>query len=97
MKKRTPAVYIMTNKPYGTLYVGVTSCLIQRVWQHRHKEIEDFTSRSDLDKLVWYEVHETMESAIPKEKAIKYWKREWKVKRIEALNSDWKDLYPYIL
>jgi len=93
---KVPTVYIMTNKPYGTLYIGVTSDLIQRVWQHKNKVIKGFTNKYNLNKLIWYEVHETMESAIKKEKLMKYWYREWKINVIEEMNKEWVDLYDSI-
>ena len=68
---KTPCVYILASKPNGTLYIGVTSNLIQRVWQHKNNLVEGFTKRYGVHCLVWHEVHETMESAIRKEKALK--------------------------
>ena len=89
----TPAVYILTNRPDGVLYVGVTSNLAQRVWSHRNDLAEGFTKRYRLHTLVWYEVHESMESAIRREKAIKKWNRAWKTELIEKTNLGWTDLY----
>ena len=77
----------------GTLYVGVTSNLLQRVWQHKEDMVEGFTKRYGVHLLVWYEAHDTMNSAIAREKAIKGWKRAWKIELIEAENSDWRDRY----
>ena len=94
---RQPCVYIVTNKRNGTLYVGVTSNLPGRIWQHKNKVVPGFTQKHKLDRLVWYEVHETMESAIQREKAVKYWKRYWKLKAIEEMNPDWRDLYEEII
>ena len=94
---RQPCVYIVTNKRNGTLYVGVTSNLPGRIWQHKNKVVPGFTNEHKLDRLVWYEVHETMESAIQREKAVKYWKRYWKLKAIEEMNPDWRDLYEEII
>jgi putative endonuclease len=91
-----PSVYIMTNQRNGTLYIGVTSSLIQRVWQHKHGVIEGFTKKYGLHVLVWYELHATMESAITREKALKFWKRIAKLRIIEQMNPDWLDLYPEI-
>ncbi len=91
--EKQPCVYILTNKRNGTLYVGVTSNLVKRIWEHKNKVVEGFTQKYDLKKLVWYELHETMESAIQREKAVKYWKRYWKLKAIEEMNPDWRDLY----
>ncbi len=89
---RQPHVYIVTNQRNGTLYVGVTSNLIKRIWEHKTKAVKGFTQKYGLDRLVWYEPHETMESAIQREKAIKNWKREWKLKAIEEMNPNWRDL-----
>ena len=94
---KLPAVYIMTNKPNGTLYVGVTSELIGRVWQHKEHVADGFTKKYDLTKLVYFEQHQTMESAILREKQLKQWNREWKVKLIQQQNTEWLDLYETIL
>jgi putative endonuclease len=92
MRQRLPCVYILTNTRNGTLYIGVTSDLPSRVWQHKNHQAAGFTSRYRLETLVWYEVHDTMESAIRREKAIKEWKRAWKIKLIEDQNPYWRDL-----
>ena len=89
----TPCVYILANKPHGVLYVGVTSNLPQRVWQHQNDLAPGFTQRYRVHTLVWYEVHETMESAITREKRIKEWRRAWKIELIEKVNPHWRDLY----
>jgi putative endonuclease len=81
----------------GTLYVGVTSDLIKRVWEHKSDAVEGFTRRYRVHDLVWYEQHGTMESAILREKAIKEWKRAWKIRLVEASNALWRDLYPELL
>lgn len=94
--ERQPCVYILTNKENGTLYVSVTSCLSKRIWQHKNKLIEGFSKKYDLDRLVWYEMHENMLSAIAREKAIKCWKRQWKLEVINSFNPEWKDLYKEI-
>ena len=91
--ERQPCVYILTNRRNGTLYVGVTSNLPNRIWEHKSKVVKGFTSKYNLDKLVWYEIHETMESAIQREKAIKYWRRRWKLKTITEMNPHWRDLF----
>ena len=88
-----PCVYIMASKRNGTLYTGVTSNLTQRVWQHKNNLVEGFTERYGIHTLVWYEVHETMISAITREKKIKNWKRIWKLALIEKTNPEWRDLY----
>jgi putative endonuclease len=90
---KQPAVYILTNKRNGTLYVGVTSNLVKRVWEHKSGAADGFTKRYDLHELVWYELHESMESAIEREKRLKNWKRVWKLGLIEENNPDWHDLY----
>ena len=90
---KQPCVYILASRRNGTLYVGVTSNVIQRVWQHKNDLVEGFTKRYRVHTLVWYESHETMESAIAREKAIKEWQRGWKLDLIEKGNPEWKDLY----
>ena len=90
--EKQPCVYLLTNKRNGTLYVGVTSNLPKRVWEHKTKVVKGFTEKYSVDKLVWYERHETMESAIQREKFMKFWKRHWKLKTIEEMNPDWRDL-----
>ena len=94
MRERQPAVYIMASERNGTLYTGVTSQLPQRVWQHREGSFDGFTRRYRCKLLVWYELHETMESAILREKQIKGGSRAKKVKLIEPSNPRWRDLYP---
>ncbi len=94
---RQPAVYMLANKKNGTLYIGVTSNLVERVWEHRNNFVEGFTKRCGVHNLVWYELHESMESAIQREKRLKDWKREWKLHLIERTNPDWKDLYRAII
>ena len=84
---------MLASKRNGTLYVGVTSDLVQRVWRHKNGLVKGFTERYGVHMLVWYEVHETMESAIMREKAIKKWNRSWKVRLIEEGNPTWRDLY----
>jgi putative endonuclease len=94
---KQPAVYILASRKHGTLYVGVTSDLIKRIWEHKNNAAESFTKRYGIHTLVWYEQHDTMESAIAREKAIKEWKRKWKVKMIERSNPEWNDLYNGLL
>ena len=91
--KMQPCVYILASKRNGTLYTGVTSNLIKRVWEHKQHAVAGFTKKYNVTQLVWYEVHETMESAISREKQIKNWKRVWKINVIEAMNPQWRDLY----
>ena len=90
---KLPCVYILANKPNGTLYIGVTSNLVHRVWQHKNDVIEGFTKQYNVHHLVWYEVHETMDAALTREKALKWWKRAWKITLIEESNPTWTDLY----
>ena len=92
-KMKQPCVYIMTNPRNGTLYIGVTSDLIRRVWQHKNEVADGFTKKYKLHNLVWYEPHATMESAITREKVLKFWHRIWKIRIIEQANPDWLDLY----
>lgn len=92
----TPAVYLLASQRNGTLYIGVTSNLIQRIWQHREGFAEGFTKKYGVKTLVWYEQHATMESAIAREKALKKWNRAWKLKLIEQTNPQWRDLWPEI-
>ncbi|MCP5241075.1 MAG: GIY-YIG nuclease family protein [Zoogloeaceae bacterium] len=94
---KQPCVYLLASKRNGTLYVGVTSNLAQRIWQHKEGVAEGFTKEHGVKTLVWYEVHESMESAIAREKAIKEWRREWKLSLIEKQNPEWRDLYAEII
>jgi putative endonuclease len=89
---RQPAVYIMASDRNGTLYVGVTSDLMGRVYQHRTKAMEGFTARYDVNRLVWFQMCDTMEAAIQREKQLKNWRRKWKLDLIEAGNPRWRDL-----
>jgi len=91
-----PAVYLLASQRNGTLYIGVTSNLIQRIWQHREGLAEGFTKKYRVKTLVWYEQHATMESAIAREKALKKWNRAWKLRLIEETNPQWRDLWPEI-
>ena len=90
---KSPAVYIMTNRANGVLYIGVTSNLIARVWQHREKRLDGFSSRYNLTQLVWYELHFTMESAILREKQLKAGNRARKCALVEGSNPNWLDLW----
>jgi putative endonuclease len=94
--ERLPCVYLLASDRNGTLYVGVTSNLVARIWQHREHQAEGFTSRYGVTRLVWYEMHDTMGSAIEREKRIKKWNRAWKVEMIDAMNPSWRDLWPDI-
>jgi putative endonuclease len=86
-------VYLLASKSYGTLYVGSTSDLVRRVWEHRIKAVPGFTAQYGVDHLVWYEQYETLEAAMLREKRIKGWKRDWKIELIERDNPRWMDLY----
>jgi putative endonuclease len=90
---KQPAVYIIANKKNGTTYTGVTSMLIQRIWQHKHGIASGFASKHNCNLLVWYELHETMESAIRREKQIKAGSRSAKGILIAKKNPEWNDLY----
>ena len=94
---KQPAVYILASTRNGTLYTGVTSDLVKRIWEHRNNVVEGFTRRYGVHRLVWYELHESMESAIQREKRLKEWKRAWKLELIEGTNPDWQDLYDAIV
>ena len=86
-------VYILANKRNGTLYLGVTSDLVKRVWQHKNGWVQGFTKKYGVKKPVYYEIHETAENAITREKQLKKWRRAWKLELIEEQNSQWRDLY----
>jgi putative endonuclease len=92
MLKR-PCVYIVTNHRHGTLYIGVTSDIALRLWQHRAGVFEGFSKRYGLRLLVWFEMHDDMESAIVREKQLKKWNRGWKIELVEKMNPTWRDLY----
>lgn len=90
-------VYIITNKPFGTLYIGVTSDLAKRIYEHEEKLVDGFSKRYALDKLVYYEIYEDIGQAIAKEKQLKEWKRNWKLPQVMESNPGWKDLYDNII
>jgi putative endonuclease len=92
-----PCVYMMASSRNGTLYIGVTSNLVGRVWQHKNNVVEGFTEKYAVHQLVWYEPHSNMESALAREKALKKWNRIWKLRLIEQLNPEWQDLYDQLL
>jgi len=94
---RQPAVYIPASKRNGTLYIGVTSDLVKRVWEHRYGLVEGFSKRYGVHRLVWYEPHGSVESAIQREKRLKEWKRSWKIRSVEKINPGWEDLYSKIV
>jgi putative endonuclease len=89
-----PCAYILASQRHGTLYVGVTSNLVRRLWQHREAVLPGFTTAHDVKRLVRYELFATMEGAIAREKQLKRWHREWKINLIESENPDWGDLSP---
>ena len=90
-------VYILANRSYGAMYIGVTADLVKRIWQHREQHSEEFTKRYGVTRLVWFEQHESIIEAIRREKQIKKWNRDWKINLIQEKNPDWADLYPSLL
>ncbi|NJM49776.1 MAG: GIY-YIG nuclease family protein [Sphingomonadales bacterium] len=92
MRQRSPCVYILASQKRGTLYIGVTSDLAQRIWQHRNGETHGFTARYRVYRLVHAEFFEMMPDAIAREKQLKRWHRQWKINLIEESNPDWRDL-----
>ncbi|MGI9832755.1 GIY-YIG nuclease family protein [Vibrio vulnificus] len=88
-----PCVYILASQPYGTLYIGVTSDLIQRIWQHKNGESDGFTKKYRVLHLVYFEQFEATSDAILREKQLKKWNRQWKIQLIESANPHWLDLY----
>ena len=95
--EKQPVTYILASRRNGTLYVGVTSDLVGRIWQHRHHVVPGFSDRYSVIHLVWYELHETMEGAISREKQLKKWNRAWKIRLIEEANPYWNDLWMDII
>jgi len=89
--------YIMASGRNGTIYIGSTSDLVRRVYQHREGSIDGFTRRHGCKHLVWFEVHDSIEGARGRERRMKKWKRLWKLREIEAINPDWADLYETLL
>ncbi|HEX3097773.1 MAG TPA: GIY-YIG nuclease family protein [Usitatibacter sp.] len=94
--ERNFAVYIMASKRNGTLYIGVTSDLPKRAWEHRESVADGFTKDYGVKILAWYEMHDNAESAITREKRLKKWNRAWKIRLIEERNPGWNDLFPEI-
>ena len=90
-------VYILASKRNGTLYIGVTSNLVKRIWEHKNNLVNGFTAKYTTHLLVYYEMHQVMNEAITREKQLKKWKRDWKIRLIEESNPYWRDLYPEIL
>lgn len=91
-----PAIYVLASKKNGTLYIGVTSNLVQRIWQHRNRQCSGFTKRYNIRRLVYFELYEDMVTAIMREKQLKKWNRAWKLKLIEKQNPKWIDLWHQI-
>ena len=89
-------VYILASKIGGTLYIGVTNDLVRRVFEHKSKFVSGFTKKYDVVKLVYYEQYDSVENAIQREKRLKKWNRQWKIRLIEERNPNWDDLYPGI-
>jgi len=94
---KQPAVYILASQRNGTLYIGVTSNLVQRVWQHKNNGVVGFTEKYHVHMLVYFELHEDMHEAIRREKQLKKWNRKWKLRLIEKDNPGWNDLYDDIV
>jgi putative endonuclease len=92
-----PAVYILASSRNGTLYIGVSGNLVRRIWQHRKDFTEGYSCKYQVHKLVWYELHGSMEAAIVREKQLKKWRRVWKLELIEAANPYWRDLWSEII
>jgi len=90
-------VYILANKFNGTLYIGVTSNLVRRVWQHKEKLVKGFTEKYGIDKLIYFETYNDIDLAIQREKSLKEWKREWKIDLVKRDNPQWRDLYQEII
>ncbi|MBV8755566.1 MAG: GIY-YIG nuclease family protein [Hyphomicrobiales bacterium] len=86
-------VYLLASRRYGTLYLGVTNNLVRRVYEHKTKAAPGFTKRYNVDRLVWFEIHDEILSAIEREKKLKKWRRDWKIRLIEESNPNWADLY----
>lgn len=94
--EKTFWVYMLASGFNGTLYLGITSDLQKRIWEHKNNVVEGFTKKYNVHDLVWFERHETAEAAITREKQMKEWRREWKISRIREMNPEWKDLYSEI-
>lgn len=90
-------IYILASKRNGTLYIGSTTNLVGRVWQHKHKTVKGFTEKYNVDKLVYFETVDEPKSMVLRERQLKRWKRDWKIKLIEEKNPEWNDLYEEIL
>ena len=97
MREKQPCIYILASKRNGTLYIGVTSDLVKRVWEHKNDLVEGFTKKYAVHRLMYYEMLENMESAIQREKQLKKWNRDWKIDLIEKGNPEWHDLYDSLI
>jgi putative endonuclease len=97
MRERQPCVYILASKRNGTHYIGVTSDLIKRVWEHKNDLVDGFTKKYGVHQLMYFEMHEDMASAIQREKQLKKWNRNWKIQLIEKENPEWADLYESLI
>jgi putative endonuclease len=97
MRERQPCVYILASKRNGTLYIGVTSDLIKRVWEHKNDLVDGFTKEYGVHQLVYFEMLDDMASAIQREKQLKKWNRNWKIQLIEKENPEWADLYESLI
>jgi len=95
--RKQPCIYILASKQNGTLYIGVTSDLVKRGWEHRNGLVEGFTKNYSVHSLVYYEAHDEMLAAIAREKQLKKWNRAWKLRLIEKSNPEWRDLWPEII
>ena len=95
--ERQYCVYILASRPQGTLYIGSTSELIKRVYQHKTGAADGFTKRYRIDRLVWFEIHANAYSMVTRERQLKAWERRWKIELIEKENPQWRDLYPELL
>jgi putative endonuclease len=89
-------VYLLASKKHGTLYLGVTNDIVRRAYEHRIKAVQGFTKRYAVNKLVWFEIYDDALTAIAREKELKKWRRDWKIRLIEEQNPGWVDLYPGI-
>ena len=97
MQEKQPAVYILASARNGTLYIGVTADLVRRVWEHKQHVVPGFTAEYDVTRLVWYEMHASMEAAVLREKRLKKWERVWKIRLIRERNPRCDDLWPQLL
>lgn len=90
-------IYVLASKPHGTLYIGVTNDLVRRVHEHRTDAVPGFTKKYGVHSLVYFEISDSIEAAIQREKQMKVWKRAWKIQLIEKSNAEWRDLYPTLI